>query len=119
VTASTYLPNYGGGMPARMPNGNCYEFTAISQPGTRYRRAPGGCCFTPDTQVLDGAGNGVALRDVKRGDTVLTTVRSQQLTSLRRASAFTCEPSDPAVLLLTAAQVTTLPVTASDAPEQP
>jgi hypothetical protein len=72
ITASTYLPTYGGGMPATMPNGNCYEFTANSQPGTHYRRAPGGCCFTPDTQVLNAAGEAVALRDVKRGGTVLT-----------------------------------------------
>ncbi|MBV9822339.1 MAG: hypothetical protein JO144_08855, partial [Actinobacteria bacterium] len=72
ITASTYLPTYGGGMPARMPNGNCYEFTANSQPGTRYRRAPGGCCFTPGTRILNAAGEAVAIRDVKRGDSVLT-----------------------------------------------
>jgi len=72
VTASTWLPNYGGGMPAQMPNGNCYEFTANSQPGSPYRQVPGGSCFTGDTHVLNGSGQPVALRQLSRGDTVLT-----------------------------------------------
>ncbi len=70
VRATTFIPT--GGYPAQMPNGHCYEFTANSQPGSPYRRAPGGCCFTGDTQVLDGAGNTVPLRQIKPGDTVLT-----------------------------------------------
>ncbi len=72
VTAATYLPTYGAGGPARMPNGNCFEFTANSQPGNRYRRAAGGSCFTGDTQVLNGSGQPVPLRQLRRGDTVLT-----------------------------------------------
>jgi len=72
VNAATYLPNFGGGPPSRMPNGNCFEFTANSQPGSKYRRAPGGSCFTADTQVLDRDGQPVELRELRRGDTVLT-----------------------------------------------
>ncbi|QTD96116.1 hypothetical protein [Streptomyces cyanogenus] len=71
IAQTTYIPT-GNGMSASMPNGNCYEFTANSQPGTRYRRPPGGSCFTGDTQVLNEAGRAVPLREVKRGDTVLT-----------------------------------------------
>lgn len=71
VTATTYIPNPDG-YAAPMPDGNCYEFTADSQPGSPYRRPPGGCCFTGDTRVLDGDGNAVPLRRVKQGDTVLT-----------------------------------------------
>ena len=70
VTETTYLPSYGGS--SAMPNGNSYEFTANSQPGNRYRRPPGGCCFTGATQVLDASGHAVPLREVKRGDRVLT-----------------------------------------------
>lgn len=72
VGASTYLPSYGGGMGSYLPNGNCFEFTANGQPGNGFRRAPGGSCFTGSTQVLDGAGQPVALADLVRGDTVLT-----------------------------------------------
>jgi len=72
IQATTSLPTYGGGMPAQMPNGNCYEFTANSQPGNTYRQAPSGCCFTGDTEVLNGAGQPVALSQVKSGDTVKT-----------------------------------------------
>ena len=67
VADTTYNPGSRG-----MPNGNCFEFTAKTQPGNLYRGAPGGCCFTGDTQVLDGAGNTVPLRRMKPGDTVLT-----------------------------------------------
>lgn len=70
VTTATWVQS--GRQLVQMPNGNCYEFTARSQPGNPYRRSPGGCCFTGDTQVLDGAGNTVPLRRVKPGDTVLT-----------------------------------------------
>jgi len=72
VTQTTYIQTYGRGGAAQMPNGNSYEFTANGQPGARYRRPPGGSCFTGDTQVLDGAGRAVPLRGLKRGDTVLT-----------------------------------------------
>lgn len=71
ITESTLLPSYGG-YPSWMPNGNCYEFTANSQPGTTYRQLPGGCCFRGDTQVLDRSGVPVALRDLQRGDELLT-----------------------------------------------
>ncbi len=71
VTETTYMATYGGGL-ASLPNGNCYEFTANSQPGTHYRRPPGGSCFTGDTQVLRKDGRPVPLRTVKRGDVVLT-----------------------------------------------
>jgi hypothetical protein len=70
VTTATWMQ--GGRQSVEMPNGNCYEFTARSQPGIKYRQLPGGCCFTGDTQVLDGAGNTVPLRRIKPGDTVLT-----------------------------------------------
>lgn len=70
ITASTLIT--GGGWASQMPNGNCYEFTANSQPGTRYRQLPGGCCFTGDTEVLNGEGRPVPLRHMKPGDTVLT-----------------------------------------------
>ncbi|HEX9334940.1 MAG TPA: hypothetical protein VF892_03600, partial [Pseudonocardiaceae bacterium] len=66
VTQTTYIQT------SQIPNGNSYEFTANSQPGSRYRRPPGGSCFTGDTQVLDGTGRAVPLRGMKRGDTVLT-----------------------------------------------
>lgn len=72
VTASTWIPSFGRGMPVQMPNGNCYEFTASSQPGNPYRRAPGGSCFTGETEVLNGSGHPVALEQLRRGDTVLT-----------------------------------------------
>jgi hypothetical protein len=73
VNASTYMPSYGmGGMGSYLPNGNCFEFTANSQPGNGFRRPPGGSCFTGATQVLDGDGRAVALADLRRGDTVLT-----------------------------------------------
>ncbi|WP_284746727.1 hypothetical protein [Amycolatopsis sp. RTGN1] len=71
VSETTYVATYGGGL-ASIPNGNSYEFTASSQPGTRYRRAPGGSCFTGDTHVLGEDGHPVPLRTVKRGDVVLT-----------------------------------------------
>ncbi|UOZ10657.1 hypothetical protein [Amycolatopsis sp. WQ 127309] len=72
VTETTSIPTTGPGGSARMPDGNSYEFTANGRPGARYRRPPGGSCFTGGTQVLDGAGRAVPLRLVKRGDTVLT-----------------------------------------------
>lgn len=66
------LPNPGGGMPASLPNGNCFEFTANSQPGHIYRQSPSSCCFTGDTEVLDGEGRPVKLREIRPGDRVLT-----------------------------------------------
>ena len=72
IAVRTILPSFGGGIPATMPNGNCYEFTASGMPGNPYRRPPGGCCFTGDTQVLDADGTGVRLAELGRGDTVLT-----------------------------------------------
>jgi hypothetical protein len=72
VTQPTYVQAYGQGGPIRMPNGNCYEFTANGQPGAEYRRPPGSSCFAGDTQVLDGTGHAVPLRELERGDTVLT-----------------------------------------------
>ncbi|HEY9292120.1 MAG TPA: hypothetical protein VIP98_12635, partial [Microlunatus sp.] len=71
IAQTTYLPTYSG-PPARLPNGNCYEFTANSQPGNTYRRAPGGSCFTGSTQILNGDGDPVLLRGIQAGDTVLT-----------------------------------------------
>lgn len=71
VSQTTYVATYGGGLAA-IPDGNSYEFTASSQPGTTYRRPPGGSCFTGDTQVLREDGEPVPLRAVKRGDVVLT-----------------------------------------------
>jgi hypothetical protein len=70
VNATTYMSS-GAGVSS-LPNGNCFEFTANSQPGNLYRHPPGGSCFTGDTQVLDGNGQPVALRQLRRGDTVLT-----------------------------------------------
>ena len=67
VTYSQYSRN-----PSGMPNGNSYEFTAKGQPGNQYRRAPGGSCFTGETRVLDADGRAVPLREVKRGDILLT-----------------------------------------------
>ncbi|WP_225765880.1 Hint domain-containing protein [Inquilinus sp. Marseille-Q2685] len=72
IGRTTYLPNFGGGMPASLPNGNCYEFTASSQPGTSYRGSPSGCCFTGNTRVLGQDGTPVPLWQVKPGDKVLT-----------------------------------------------
>ncbi len=70
VTEPTYsYSEYGS---TQMPNGNSYEFTANGQPGSPYRRPPGGSCFTGSTQVLDGTGRAVPLRGMKAGDTVLT-----------------------------------------------
>lgn len=71
ITKTTFIP-VPGSIPAQIPNGNSYEFTANGQPGRLYRRPPGGCCFTGATQVLDGAGNPILLCDVKAGDTILT-----------------------------------------------
>ena len=31
---------------------NSFEFTAIGQPGNKYRSTGGGCCFTKDTKIL-------------------------------------------------------------------
>lgn len=72
IQETTYLPSYGRGMPARMPNGNCYEFTAGGQPGSPFRAPPSSCCLTGDTEVLSGAGVPVPLNQVKPGDTVMT-----------------------------------------------
>ncbi|SHG54718.1 hypothetical protein SAMN05443575_2222 [Jatrophihabitans endophyticus] len=67
VTAATYVSQ------SRIPNGNCYEFTANSQPGSSYRQLPGGgCCFAADTQVLDGTGQPVPMSGLRPGDLVLT-----------------------------------------------
>lgn len=71
ILETTYLPTPGG-YPARMPNGNCYEFTANSQPGNPYRRPAGGSCFTASTQVLNGRGDPIPLSQIQPGDTVLT-----------------------------------------------
>ncbi len=71
ITETLYEPNLAGTLTA-MPNGYCFEFTASSQPGNPYRQAPGGCCFTGDTQVLNGNGDPVPLRHIRPGDTVLT-----------------------------------------------
>ncbi|HET9874125.1 MAG TPA: hypothetical protein VFP89_16205 [Propionibacteriaceae bacterium] len=72
VKTSTWLPSYGGAPPSQMPNGNCFEFTANRQPGSPYRRPPGGSCFTGDTEVLDATGSPVALAQVVAGDEILT-----------------------------------------------
>jgi hypothetical protein len=72
ISTSTFPPTFSASGGVAMPNGNCYEFTASSQPGSPYRRPPSGSCFTGHTEVLDGTGSAVPLRQIKRGDTVLT-----------------------------------------------
>ncbi|MEK6423462.1 MAG: hypothetical protein V4801_28070 [Burkholderia gladioli] len=72
IQTTTYPPTVGRGMPVGLPNGNCYEFTANTQPGNPYRSPPSSCCFTGDTEVLSAAGTAVALRRIRPGDVVQT-----------------------------------------------
>jgi len=71
ILKTTYSPSPHG-MSAGLPEGNCYEFTANSQPGSRYRESPSSCCFTGDTQVLDDQLRPVPLSRVRPGDRVAT-----------------------------------------------
>ena len=84
IAATTYLPTYGGGMPPRLPNGNCYEFTASSQPGTEYRRVGGSCCFSGDTRVLTADRGAVPMRELQRGEVVLTRTGRSAVAYLAR-----------------------------------
>lgn len=64
------------GMPTGsrgMPEGNSFKFTARTQPGNRYRRAPGGgSCFSGNARVLMEGGSALAIREVRAGARVAT-----------------------------------------------
>jgi hypothetical protein len=49
---------------------NSFEFTANSQPGTRYRRVPSSSCFAPGAQVVMADGSLKPIESVAAGDRV-------------------------------------------------
>ncbi|MEL7466624.1 MAG: hypothetical protein AAFN79_21300 [Pseudomonadota bacterium] len=70
VHETTLMPNYGGGMPGQLPEGNCYEFIASSQPGSKYWKSPSNSCFSADTQVIMSDGSAKAISTVAAGEKV-------------------------------------------------
>ena len=63
-----------------LPEGNCYEFTARSQPGTGYRQLPSGCCFSGDTEVLCSDKTTRRLDSLRPGERILTRNGSAAVT---------------------------------------
>lgn len=71
IRKTTYIPT-GTGMPASLPEGNSYEFTANSQPGNPYRQSRSSSCFTGDTLILMADGTVKEIATLSRGASVRT-----------------------------------------------
>ncbi|QBR04366.1 hypothetical protein [Paraburkholderia pallida] len=62
----------GARWPSCLREANSFEFTANGQPGTGYRRAPGGSCFAPGAMVVLTDGTLKPIESVQVGDEVRT-----------------------------------------------
>ena len=70
---SVYIPSYSPhGWPTYMKEENSFEFTANSQPGSKYRHVPSSSCFSGNTMVLMQDYSLKAIKDVKSGEYVQT-----------------------------------------------
>ncbi len=58
---------------SRMPEAASFEFTANGQPGTGYRRAPSGSCFTADSLVVMADNSLRPIASVRAGESVAGT----------------------------------------------
>ena len=56
-----------------------YEFTARTQPGTIYRRAPSSSCLAPGAQVVMSDGSLRAIEDVRAGDRVASRTEDREV----------------------------------------
>ncbi|KML43838.1 hypothetical protein VL15_37110 [Burkholderia cepacia] len=74
----------GSQWPSCMREANSYEFTANSQPGSRYRHVPGGSCFAPGSMVVLADGTLKAIESIRSGDEVRTP-RGKRSVVLRAA----------------------------------
>ncbi|MEV0135580.1 hypothetical protein AB0H83_44905 [Dactylosporangium sp. NPDC050688] len=72
ILATTYQVVVGAPWPATMPEGNSYEFTANTMPGSPYRQVPQRSCFAPGTRIVMADGSLRAVEHVRPGDAVST-----------------------------------------------
>ncbi len=80
ILKSEYLPSmspYGGSW---MKEENSFEFTAIGQPGNKYRETPGGgSCFSKGTSILMHDFSVKPIEEVQSGDRVASPTGSREV----------------------------------------
>ncbi len=64
----------GSTFPCCMKENNSFEFTANSQPGSKYREVPHGCCFKAGTLVLMADSTLRPIEEIKAGEQVMTPI---------------------------------------------
>lgn len=62
----------GAPCPSYIKEGNSYDFTAKSMPGSPYRKVPSGCCFAKGTQVVMADGSLRSIETLSAGERVRT-----------------------------------------------